>query len=242
GHAAASACRRELDLDTAIAAVTYTVGGVRHTREVFSSRVDQVIVVRLNADRPGQVSFTASMKTPQEATITNGSGHTLVMRGRNGDAFGIKGVLKYQARARVFADGGKTNAGGDSITVSNADSATIIVSAATSYRSYKDVSADPERLAASALDKASARRFEQMRADHVREHRRLFRRVRLDLGPSDAATLPTDQRVVRFAEGKEDTHLAALHFQYGRYLLISSSRPGAQPANLQGVWNAEMTP
>ena len=103
GHEAASDYRRELDLDTAIAAVTYTVGGVRHTREVFSSPVDQVIVVRLNADRPGQVSFTASMKTPQEATITNGSGHTLVMRGRNGDAFGIKGVLKYQARARVFA-------------------------------------------------------------------------------------------------------------------------------------------
>jgi alpha-L-fucosidase 2 len=242
GHADSSDYRRELDLDTAIVSVSYKTSGVRYTSEIFSSPVDQVIVIRLTADRPGQITFTASMKTPQEATITTESGHTIVMRGRNGDAFGIKGALEYQARARVRLEGGKMNSGTDSITVSNADAATVLIAAATSYKNYKDVSGDPERLAASALDKASARRFVQMRAEHVREHRRLFRRVRLDLGSSDAASLPTDKRVVRFAEGKEDAQLAALYFQYGRYLLISSSRPGTQPANLQGVWNESMTP
>ena len=242
GHEQASDYRRELDLDTAIASVTYTTGGVRHAREVFSSPVDQVIVIRLTADRPGRVSFTASMKTPQEASVTTESGNTLVMRGRNGDAFGIRGALKYQARARVFNEGGKTTADKDSINVSNADAATILITAATSYRSYKDVTGDPERLAASTLDRASVRRFAQVRDEHVREHRRLFRRVRLKLDSTDAANLPTDRRVVRFAEGKEDAQLAALYFQYGRYLLISSSRPGTQPANLQGVWNESMTP
>jgi alpha-L-fucosidase 2 len=242
GHEAAADYRRELDLDTAVASVAYTVGGVRHAREVFSSPVDQVIVVRLTADRPGQLSFTASMQTPQEATITTESGNTLVMRGRNGDSSGIKGVLKYQARARVFAEGGKTSADGGSVSVTNADAATILIAAATSYRSYKEVTGDPEQLVASYLKKASARRYAQMRAEHVREHQRLFRRVRLDLGSSDAASLPTDRRVVNFAEGKEDPQLAALYFQYGRYLLISSSRPGTQPANLQGVWNDKMTP
>jgi len=242
GHDAATDYRRELDLDTAIASVSYTTGGVRHAREIFSSPVDQVIVVRLTADRPGQIGFDASMRTPQEATVVTESGHTLVMRGRGGDAFAVKGALKFQARARVLVEGGKTNAGSDHITVNNADAATILIAAATSYKNYKDVTGDPERLAASYLNRAAARRFEQMRADHVREHRRLFRRVRLDLGADAAASLPTDRRVVRFAEGKEDPHLAALYFQYGRYLLISSSRPGTQPANLQGVWNAEMTP
>lgn len=242
GHERAADYRRELDLDTAIASVSYSVGGVRHAREVFSSPLAQVIVIRLTADRPGQITFTASMKTPQEATTTTEHGHTLVMRGRGGDAFGIRGVLKFQARARVRIEGGKTSATDDGINVMSADSATVIVSAATSYRSFKDVSGDPERLAATTLNKAAARRFAQMRAEHVREHRRLFRRVRLDLGSSNYASLPTDKRVVRFAEGETDAHLAALYFQYGRYLLISSSRPGTQPANLQGVWNAEMTP
>jgi alpha-L-fucosidase 2 len=242
GHDDSTGYRRELDLDTAVAAVTYNVGGVRHAREIFSSPVDQVVVVRLTADRPGRLSFTASMQTPQEATVTTESGNTLVMRGRNGDSSGIKGALKYQARALVLAEGGKTSAGGDAVTVSNADSATILIAAATSYRSYKDVTGDPEQPVAAYLKKASARRFQQMRAEHVREHQRLFRRVRLDLGSNEAASLPTDQRVINFSQGKEDPHLAALYFQYGRYLLISSSRPGAQPANLQGVWNDKMTP
>ena len=125
GHDTVSDYRRELDLDTAIASISYETGGVRHAREIFSSPVDQLIVVRLTADRPGQVNFNASMQTPQEATVSTESGHTLVMRGRGGDAFAVRGALKFQARARVLIEGGRTNAGTESITVNNADAATM---------------------------------------------------------------------------------------------------------------------
>ncbi|HEV2762121.1 MAG TPA: glycoside hydrolase family 95 protein [Pyrinomonadaceae bacterium] len=241
GHDAPSDYRRQLDLDTAVATTVYTAGGVRFTREVFSSPSQQVVVVRLTADRPGRLNFTASFTTPQQAAVSVEGPDTLVLRGRNGDAFGIKGALRFQARARISAEGGSVSAGKDTLTVRGADAATILVSAATSYRSYKDVSGDPEALSKAHLAKASAVRFERLRAETVAAHRRLFRRVRLDLGASEAARLPTDQRVARY-DLEADPHLAALYFQYGRYLLISSSRPGTQPANLQGIWNEHMTP
>jgi alpha-L-fucosidase 2 len=236
-----SGYRRELDLDTAIAGVAYTASGVRFTREVFSSPVDQVLVVSLTADRPGQITFDVTMTTPQRATVNAESANELVLRGRNGDASGIKGALKFQARVRVLAQGGKTVAEPGRVVVTKADRAVLLVAAATSYKNYKDVSGDPEALTRLRLTRAAARRLEQLRADHVREHRRLFRRVHLDLGASDAARLPTDQRLARFAKGG-DPQLAALYFQYGRYLLMSSSRPGTQPANLQGLWNESMSP
>lgn len=233
--------RRELDLDSAVARVSYTAGGVRFTREVFSSPVDQVLVMRLSADRPGRVTFKAGMKTPQEAAVGTEGRDTLVMRGRNTGARGVPSALKFQARARVLAEGGKTEAAGDAVSVTGADSATILVGAATSYRSYKDVGGDPEALTKEAIAAASRKSFGALRRDHVAEHRRLFRRVSLDLGTTAAAGLPTDERVKNFASA-DDPSLAALYFQYGRYLLISSSRPGSQPANLQGLWNEEMSP
>ncbi|MGA2501365.1 MAG: glycoside hydrolase family 95 protein, partial [Tepidisphaeraceae bacterium] len=241
GHDAATDYRRELNLDTAVAGVTYTVGGVKFSREVFSSPVDQVIVVRLTADKPGQINFTAAMATPQKATIATEGGDTLVMRGQNGDAQGIAGALKFQARVRVRAQGGKITATNDSLTISAADSATLLIAAATSYKNYKDVSGDPEALAKDYLAKAGIRAFDAMRRDHIAEHQRLFRRVELDLGVTDAAKLPTNQRIAGFAKGN-DPQLAALYFQFARYLLISSSRPGGQPATLQGLWNQSMTP
>ena len=241
GHDRVSDFRRELDLDTAIATVTYNVLGIKFTREIFSSPLDQVIVVSLVAGRPGQITFDATMATPQQATVESTADATLVMRGRNGDAFGIKGALKFEARVRVLAQGGKIVAGKERISVSNADSVTILIAAATSYRNYKDISGDPEQLTKDYLARAAGKRFEQLRAAHVREHQRLFRRVELDLGMSEAASLPTDQRPLKFLDGS-DPQLAELYFQYGRYLLISCSRPGSQPANLQGLWNDLMTP
>lgn len=243
GREEAGDFRRELDLDSAVARVAYTRGGVRFTRELFSSPVDQVIVVRLTADRPGQINFTARMSTPQRATVTTERPDTLVMSGRNGEAFGVEGALRFEARARVLAEGGRTTAAKDSLTVGGADSATILVAAATSYRSYKDVGGDPAALAKSHIAGASARRYEALRDAHTASHRRLFRRVRIDLGETaaDVAALPTDRRAARHRL-EEDPQLAALYFQYGRYLLISSSRPGTQPANLQGIWNEHMTP
>lgn len=243
GHEGAADYRRALDLDSAVARVSYALGAARHAREIFSSPVAHVIVARLAADRPGQISFTAAMSTPQEATVTTERPDMLVMSGRNGEAFGIRGALRFQARACVLAEGGRTSVAKDSLTVSGADAATILVAAATSYRSYKDVSGDPEALAKSHLARACARPYPSLREEHTASHRRLFRRVQLDLGktPAEIAALPTDERAARYRL-EDDPRLAALYFQYGRYLLISSSRPGTQPANLQGIWNEHMTP
>ena len=233
--------RRDLNLDTATAGVTYTANGVVFTREVFSSPVDQVIIVRLTADKPGQISFAAGMMTPQRATIATAAADTLVMSGVNGGADGIKGALKFQARVRVLAQGGITSVRTNAVVVTGADSATLFIAAATSYKSFEDVSGDPEPIVKKQIATASAKSFRRLRDAHVAEHQRLFRRVDLNLGETDAMKLPTDERIAHFAEGK-DPQLAALYFQFGRYLLISSSRPGSQPANLQGIWNDSMSP
>jgi alpha-L-fucosidase 2 len=240
-HGEARNYRRELDLETAIAKTSYSIGDVHFTREVFASPVDQVIVVRLTADHPNQITFIASMATPQKATITTAALNTLVMRCENGEASGIKGALKFQVHIRVMVQGSKTTSDNDRILVANADSAMLLIAAATSYKSYKDISGDPEALAKAQLSSACKKSFEKLRANHIQEHQRLFNRVRLDLGITEAAGLPTDQRPAKFLEGA-DPHLATLYFQYGRYLLISSSRFGTQPANLQGLWNDSVTP
>lgn len=241
GQDDASNFRRELDLDTAIAKVSYICGGVSFTREIFSSPVDQVIVVSLTASKPDQITFNATLSTPQKATVRTESADTLILSGQNGDASGIKGALKFEARVRVLAQGGRISAESDSIAVSDADHVVLLIAAVTSYINYKNISGNPAELTKSCLNKAGTKRFSRMRDAHIREHQRLFRRVRLDLGVTDAASLPTDQRPAKFQEGS-DPQLATLYFQYGRYLLISSSRPGTQPANLQGLWNESMTP
>ncbi len=241
GHLTPTDYRRELNLDTATVSVRYNVGGVVFTREVFSSAIDLVIAVRLSADKPGQISFSATMSTPQKAAVSIEGNNTLVLSGQNGAAQGIPGALKFQARALLRTQGGQVSATNGSITVSGADSATLLLAAATSYKNYKDVSGDPEALTKSALAAAAQKDFESLRTAHVAEHQRLFRRVNLDLGVTDAAKLPTNERIAKFADGS-DPQLAALYFQFGRYLLISCSRPGGQPATLQGLWNESMTP
>jgi alpha-L-fucosidase 2 len=233
--------RRDLNLDTAVATVTYSIDSVRYTREVFSSPVDQVIVIRLKADKPGKVTFTANMQTPQKASVTVESPNTLVMQGINGSSRGIAGALKYQARAVVTTTGGRIESGNDRITVTDADSALLLIAAATSYKSYKDVTGDPETLTKDTIAKASKKSFDELLKDHTTAHQELFRRVTLDLGTTAAADRPTDERI-RDPDKTNDPQLAALYFQFGRYLLISSSRPGSQPANLQGIWNDSMNP
>ena len=233
--------RRDLDLDTAIPRVQYTSGGVPYTREVFSSPVDQVIVVRLTAGQPGKISFQAEMNTPQKATVTTETPGTLVMTGVNGDSSGIKGALTFETRVRVKAQGGHTTADAQTVSVEGADSATLLIAAATSYKSYKDVSGNPRAATQQTLAAAENKSFDALRQAHIKEHQRLFRRVQLDLGTTPAAKKPTDERIRDFSAGG-DPQLAALYFQFARYLLISSSRPGGQPANLQGIWNESMSP
>jgi alpha-L-fucosidase 2 len=233
--------RRDLNLDTAIASVTYTANGVKFIREIFSSPVDQVIVIRLSADRPGQISFTAGMRTPQKAIITAEAPDTLVMNGVNGAYQGIKGVLKFQCRVRITTTGGKTIVDPNQISVDDADSAMLLIAAATSYKSFKDATGASQFLTKNYINAASQKSFEALRKDHIAEHQRLFRCVMLDLGTTEQAALPTDERI-RNPDKTNDPQLATLYFQFGRYLLICSSRPGCQPANLQGIWNESMKP
>jgi len=256
-NAAVENYRRDLNLDTAVASVSYTANGVRFKREVFSSAVDQVIVVRLTADKPGQITFTASLDTPQKAVaVTEMSGMSnsvgkipdgaefpsqLVMRGVNGDANGIKGALQFEARVGVNCCGGTLRILSDTIQVEGADSTTLFIAAATSYRNFQDVSGDPEKITRKQLSAAGKKSFDTLLVAHVAAHQKLFRRVELNLGETDAMKLPTDERIKHFADGN-DPQLAALYFQFARYLLISCSRPGGQPANLQGLWNESMNP
>jgi len=240
-HDSVSNYSRQLDLDTAIATTSYNVGVTTFTREIFASPVDQVIVVHLTADRRRRLNFAVTFETPQTATVTTDGRETLVLSGVNGDSSGIKGGLKFEARVLVLAQGGQTLAAKERIVVNNADSALLFIAAATSYRSYKDTNGDPNAITRDQLKLASQKTFLSLRAAHIREHQRLFHRVKLNLGRTAAADLPTDQRPIQFLQGL-DPHLATLYFQYGRYLLIASSRPGSQPANLQGLWNHLMTP
>ena len=164
-----------------------------------------------------------------------------MLQGVNGSSQGIAGALKFEARVQIVASGGKTEAADDSIAVQGADSALLLIDAATSYKKYNDTSGDPAALVQGRLKAAASKSFDELRQAHVAEHQRLFRRVALNLGTTEPAKRPTDERIKDFANGK-DPQLAALYFQFGRYLLISCSRPGGQPATLQGLWNDSMNP
>jgi alpha-L-fucosidase 2 len=235
-HAEGENYWRDLNLETATASVGYSVGEVHYQREIFASAPDEVIVIRLTTDRPGSLSFHASMDTSMEASVTTNDYDTLILQGRGGDLANIPGKVWYQARARILATGGTTLAEGNTISVEGADAVTILVSAATNYRNYKSVNGDPEALVKRRLNDAARKSYAELRSRHLADYQELFNRVTLDLGHSDAVKLPTDERIRRFADGN-DPQLAALYYQFGRYLLISSSRPGGQPANLQGLWN-----
>ncbi len=250
GGEPAASYSRELNLDTAVATTRLTIGngpwGTVRVSEVFASPVDNVIVMRVTATAPnrpdqGRLTFTLGASSHQQATSKTEGDDVLLLDGRNGSSAGIAGALKFQARVKVIADGGSLRADGQQLHVSGARSALVLIAAATSFRKYNDVSGDPDALNRATLAAASGKSYDQLLAAHTAEHQRLFRRVSLDLGRTPAADLPTDERVRRFAEGN-DPALATLFFQYGRYLLISSSRPGTQPANLQGIWNDSLTP
>jgi alpha-L-fucosidase 2 len=248
GHDKAEGYRRELDLDTAIATTAYRVNGTTYTRQVFASFPDQVIVVRLRCDTAGALSFTAELTSPNQDVQTQAvADDTLAIRGRARDYRtrdrngGIPGTVKFEGRCRVIVNGGKATVDDKQITVEGANSATLMLAMATNVKSYNDVSADPAARCADVLKKVADKRPRQVRDAHVADHQALFRRVSIDLGPAVEPNLPTDQRVLKYAQ-KEDPQLAALFFQYGRYLMIASSRSGGQPANLQGLWNDSVNP
>ena len=235
--------RHQLHLDTAVVTTTYTQDGVRFMREVFVSPVDQVIVVRLTADRPGAIWLTAQLRGQRNEAHSDyatdyfrmdGYGPDgLIVRGKSADYLAIEGRLRYESRLKAVADGGTVTVDDDTLAVRGADALTLLVAAATSFVNYNDVSADPHARVDAVMNAVAGKRFDAIRSAHLDEHRRLFRRVAIDLGVTADSRLPTDERLAK-AHGADAPALPALLFQFGRYLLISSSRPGTQPANCRG--------
>jgi alpha-L-fucosidase 2 len=232
--------RRELDLERALAKTVYSVAGITYTREAFASVPGQVIVIRLTADRPAALDFDASFSSPQRSSV-EAKGDEIDLSGVTGDKDGVKGRVNFRAIAKLRAVGGSVSASSGMIHIAKADTVTIYISIATNYVSYKDLSGDAAGKAAGLLRKALARPYTVLLDDHVKAYGSYFHRVRLDLGRTDSVKNPTDIRLRDFAKDN-DPQLAALYFQFGRYLLISSSQPGGQPANLQGIWNPLMSP
>jgi len=229
--------RRDLNLDTAVATVVFDAGGVTYRREVLASYPDQVIAVRLMADQPGKINCTALFRGGHTGAMSRAvGGNELSFSGRVED-----GAIRFEARLFASVDGGSIKTTDTGVEITGADAATLYLAAATNFNNYKDVSADPIARNDATIAAVRRKSYEAVKQASIADHQKLFRRVSLDLGSSDAAALTTVERIQRFA-AHDDPQLVALLFQYGRYLLIASSRDGGEPANLQGVWNHSNDP
>ncbi|MDE6445536.1 MAG: glycoside hydrolase family 95 protein [Alistipes sp.] len=228
---------RELDLARAVATTRFTSGGVVFTREAFTSFADRLLIVRLTASKKGSISFTARYDTPFTSHVSrSAAGNELRLDGKADDHEGIEGKVRFTAIARIEPVGGETVVLSDStMRVCGADEVIVRVSIGTNFIDYKDVSGDSEAAARRCLAQAE-RNYRKALRKHETIYRHYFDRVSLDLGRTPQADKPTDVRLGEFAS-TFDPQLAALYFQFGRYLLISCSQPGGQAANLQGIWN-----
>ncbi|HAF14082.1 MAG TPA: hypothetical protein DCK99_10365, partial [Blastocatellia bacterium] len=250
GHDDVTEYRRELTLDDAIAETSYKIGSVNFRREVFVSYMDQVLIFRITASQPGQLTFNLRMDSPQTGThVESTANDSLQLTGqiqpRQNPPTSWTGSwsepgMRFAAALKVLPEGGSVGSVEGRLEISGADAVTIQFSNATSFRNYRDISGDALGGARAYLERASKHSYDSLRQRHLDDFRQLFSRVQLRLG-EDRSTESTDQRLKSFAEN-EDPRLLALYFEFGRYLLISSSRPGGQPANLQGIWNEGLRP
>jgi alpha-L-fucosidase 2 len=236
-EAAVESYHRELDLNRAVVQVVYSGGGVTYTREIFVSAPDQVMIIRLSSDRPGRIHCRASLKRGRYYDRTAAlNADTLMMRGNCGG-----GGVDFRAGLRAIPTGGRVATLGENLLVAGADSVLFILAAATSFRET-----DPEAACIQRLAAAAQKSFTELYARHLRDYQALFGRVQLQINAVEPdlalERLATDERLARVKAGGSDPGLVALYFQFGRYLLISSSRPGSLPANLQGIWNQEFLP
>lgn len=238
GHESYTDYYRDLDLERAVATTRYKVGDVTYTRELFTSFPDNVVIMRITADKPDALDFTANYTSPLENKQFIKEGK-LILTGQGAEHEGVAGAIRMECQTEIKAEGGKVKYEGDRIQVSGANAVTLYISAATNFVNYKDVSANAHKKANAYMKAALKKTYEQALQEHIDYYREQFGRVKLDLGTSNAAREETPQRIRNFANGK-DPSLATLLFQYGRYLLISSSQPGGQPANLQGIWNDKL--
>src|SRR3989339_987766 len=240
GHEQYSNFYRELDIQQATTTTSYKVGGVEYRRVIFASLPNKVIVVRLEASQPEKISCTLSMDSPQQTQTTLKDG-VLILSGIAGDHEAQKGSVKFQTCVDVKTEGGSTRASESTIEIVNATAATIYISIGTNFKNYNDLSGDPASSAHELLTNAMQQDYNEVLAEHIRLYRNYFDRVSLRLSQTDSVKNTTKQRIQDFKKGN-DPQLLSLYFQYGRYLLISSSFPGSQPANLQGKWNPKMQP
>ncbi len=238
GHEQFSDFYRSLSLDSAIAVTTYKVNNITYKRETFTSFTDNVIIVRITASKPGSITFTASYESPQ-VIFKKKDGNRLIVSGIATDHEGITGKVKFENQTLIKADGGRVLVNDSLIQVEAANSAIIYISIATNFKHYNDISGNQSELARSYLDNALKNNYSVALNNHVLFYQKYYKRVTLDLGTTGAANNPTDIRIKEFQQGN-DPQLAAIAFQYGRYLLLSSSQPGGQPANLQGIWNEKL--
>ena len=251
--------RRELDLDTAVARVSYRIGKAQYVREAFVSMPDQLIVLRMTTTDPAGMNLTLALDSPVRSTTEVHDG-LLILTGKApshtepnyvqsdkpivyDDAEG-KG-MRFEAVVRAVAEGGHVRRQGNGLRIERARGVVLLISAHTGYRGYdRDPAGTAAEIAAANrrfLKAAHAKTYAALRDRHIADHQKLFRRVSLTLPKHASATLPTDERLRAFA-AEPDPDLVVLYFQYGRYLLIASSRPGTQPANLQGIWNDQLRP
>ena len=233
---------RELDLEKAMTKTSYTIGDVTYTRSALAAFGDRIMVVHLTASKPSQISFTASYTSPhKKKSIQVTDNRDLSIRGLTSDHEGVKGMIKYEVINRFKTDGGTISSTDSTISVKGANSATIYISIATNFNNYKDISGDEHKRAIDYMDKVYPKSFATILNAHIPAYQKYFNRVKLNLGSNDASSLPTDKRLMNF-RNVSDPQFVALYYQFGRYLLISSSQPGGQPANLQGIWNDKLNP
>lgn len=247
-----TAYRRELSLDSAVATTTYTVRGVTYRRETTVSMADQVVRVRLTASKPRSITFTAHFASPHDDVIIASEADEATLLGVSSKHEGLKGKVRFMGRmaakarrrgadGRLKDDPALVESRDGIINVDSADEATIYISIATNFKNYRDITGDEAQLSEHYLRTAMSHDDAEARAEHIRRFQHYMGRTRLWLGPDLYAQEPTDRRLMAFA-GRDDNHLVATYFMFGRYLLISSSQPGGQPANLQGIWNDKLLP
>lgn len=237
-HQTATNYQRDLDIENAVATVSYTVNGTRFKREYFTSFTKNVLVARLTADRPKMINFKAKLQSPLAQKIY-ADGKDLILTGKGSDHENQKGKINFNVVARANAIGGQLRVDSTSIMVQDADTALLFIAIATNFVNYNDLTSNPLAKAQQTLNQSFSNKVDELLTQHKLFYKKYFDRVKLNLGSNDAVKKPTNIRIEEFANGN-DPQLAELYFQFGRYLLICSSQPGGQPANLQGIWNGEL--
>lgn len=241
GHEDYSQYRRSLDLDSALAVVEYDLKDVHFRRECFTSLVDSVVVLHLTASRPGQITFTTQLTTPQQDSRLLSTDTGISLHGITGEHEKSGSKLRYMGRVSIKTHGGRQTNRAGVLSVYGADEATVYISIATSFTDYKTLNNDERARSLNQMQLAMARPYDEARRLHIARYQSMANRNTLWLGPDEYASQTTLERLKNFRQ-TQDRHLAAMYYRFGRYLLISSSQPGGQPANLQGIWNDKMLP